>query len=199
MSHFAQNMQEAMNQDFTTLRVDEMVQQVERQMCAAAERIEKRPSVDGCDALKKTQSHSVVLRNKDDSGFQLMQMATGAGSMASMAADVAVDTYANRKATRARPQDKKQLSPKQKNNIKHDNQTDLRLFQSLEQRVLELYAFKSCGVENVRLDKKSDRITPLEDMGTPQFDKKLTVEEQQELAKTLNFTNSPPAPRKMAM
>lgn len=199
MSHFAENMQAAMDENFTTLRVDGMVEQVERQMCAAAERIEKRPSVDGCDALKKTQGHSVVMRSKDDSGFQMMQIATGGGSLASVATDVAIDTYADRKATRARPQDKMKLSQKQTNNIKHDNQTDLRLFFALEQRLLTLQAFKSCGVENVRLDKKSDRITPLEDMTTPEFNKKLTPEEQQELAKALKFSNSPSSPMKMAM
>lgn len=199
MSHFAENMQEAMNENFTTLRVDGMIEQVERQMISTAETIEKRPSVDGCDALKKTQNNSVVKRNKDDSGFQLMQMATAGGSTASMAADMAVDSYANRKATRARPQDKMQLSQKQKNEIKIANQTDLRLFQNLEQRLLTLQAFQSCGVTNVRLNKKTDQIIPLDEMTTPEFNKKLTPDEQQELAKTLNFSNSPSAPPKMVM
>jgi hypothetical protein len=200
MSEFATNMQQAMDQNFTTLRIDAMIEQVERQMIAAADRIEKRPSLDGCDALKKVSSNGLVQRNKDDSGFQMMQMATGGGSMISAIGDVALDAYGSRKATQARPQDTAKLSPKQQGKVKSDNQADLRLFFAMEQRALQLYSFKSCGVEHVKLDRKADKIFPWEEITKPEFNRKLSAEEQLELAETLKFANTPKsAPMKMAM
>lgn len=200
MTALANQMQAAMNERFTIKRLDVMMQQVKGAMIDAANRIEKRPSLKGCDALAKTQSHPLIQQNKDDSGFNMMQMAVGGGSLLSAAADVATDMYANRKETFARPQDFKPLTPKQELSIRESNKNDLAIFFNMEQKLMELAAYQSCGIKDIRIDRQTNSIYPWEEMGTPKFNKKLTPEEIAALEKSaLQFANSPRAPVKLAM
>lgn len=198
MSALTNQMQTAMNERFTIKRLDVMMQQVKGAMIDAANRIEKRPSLKGCDALQKTQSHALIRQNKDDSGFNIMQMAVGGGSLISTALDVATDMYANRKETRVRLQDIEPLTPKQELAIRDSNRNDLELFFNMEQKLLELATYQSCGVTDIRIDRDTNVIYPWEAMETPKFNKKLTPEEIAVLEKSaLQFANSPYAPLKL--
>lgn len=200
MSTLGNQMQTAMNQRFTIKRLDTMLHNVKGAMIDAANRIEKRPSLKGCDALEKTQTHSLIIANKDDSGFNMMQIAVGGGSLLSAAADVAVDAYANRKETMVRMQDFEKLTPKQEMKIREDNKNDLEIFFNMEQKLMELEAFQSCGVKDIRIDRDTNAIFPWEELASPKFNKKLSPDEMAALEQTvLQFTNSPRAPMKMAM
>ena len=159
MTVLNEQMQGAMDAHFSNIRIDTMIEKVQGHMLQVAEDIRIRPSFDGCDALEKTQNHSLVKRNKDDSGFKLMEMASGGGSLISMAVGEAVDVYSNRKATQARPQDKKKYSAKQEAAIRDKNCQSLTLFQNLNERLNTLQAFKSCGVTRVDI-KQNDELRP---------------------------------------
>lgn len=200
MSTLTNQMQAAMNERFTVKRLDTIIHNVKGAMIDAAKRIEKRPSLKGCDALEKTQTHPLIKQNKDDGGFNLMQMAVGGGSFLSAAADVATDMYANRKATQVRLQDFEPLTPKQELSIREANKNDLEIFFNMEQKLLELAAYQSCGVTDIRIDRDSNKIYPWEELATPKFNKKLSPEEIAALEKSaLQFANSPHAPMKLAM
>ena len=196
MSAISNNMQAEMNRRFTVTRLDVLTKKTEAIMLAAAERIEKRPSLPGCDALKKTQSHELVLRDKDDAGATFLNGAVsmpGLSAMMDTAVDIVEETYGKRKATFERPQDKISLSPKQECQIRTENQNDLELFYNMEQRLLELQAFQSCRIDTVRIDMETDTMIPWETVSTPKYDMKLTPEEHEEMRKTLQFANKPHA------
>jgi len=190
MTTFDNQMQNAMNDHFAVVRVDKMIATVEAEIASdlggmldASARIEDRPSLDGCKALEKTQSHGLVKASKSNDGFNLMGMALGGGGLLETIADVALDSFVNRKSTRARPQDKQKLKPKNEAKIRAANNDDLGLFFqkerrvfAMEQRLLELKAFQSCKVENVRIDAKADKIYPWEDLA-PKYNMKLTKDE----------------------
>lgn len=142
MSTLSQQMQGAMNQSLKTARIDTMIKNAKGAMIDAANRIEKRPSLKGCDALEKTSGHSLIKANKDDSGFQMMGMALGGGSALEVAADIAVDTYSNRRATQIRPQDERELSPKEEARIRQDNMNDLKKFFSVAEQLETLELLK---------------------------------------------------------
>lgn len=195
MTALSQQMQGAMNQKLKTARIDTMISNAKGAMIDAANRIEKRPSLDGCNALEKTSNHSLIKANKDDSTFQFMQMAATGGSALEMAADVAMDTYANRKATQIRPQDSIELSPKHEAQIRQDNANDMKLFFSIADQLSNLEFLKeNSGIDNKSdlhavIDTNSDEIIGVKDMKfeqhgmTPKFNPNMTPEEVQKLEK----------------
>jgi hypothetical protein len=192
MSNIANQMQAVMDKRFTVTRLEVLTKKTEAIMLAAAERIEKRPSLPGCDALEKTQSHSLVLRDKDDAGATFLNSAVsipGLSATMDTALDISEETYGKRKATFDRSQDRLELSEKEECQIRTENQNDLELFFNMEQRLMQLQAFQSCRVEAVRIDTENDTLIPWEGMATPQYDMKMTPEEHEEMREALKFAS----------
>ncbi len=192
MSNISNQMQAVMDKRFTVTRLEVLTKKTEAIMLAAAERIEKRPSLPGCDAMEKTQSHSLVIHNKDDAGATFLNGAVsipGLSSTLDTALDMTEETYGKRRATFERPQDRIELSEKEECQIRTDNQNDLELFFNMEQRLMQLQAFQSCRVDAVRIDTENDTLIPWEGMATPQYDMEMTPEEHEEMRKALNFAN----------
>lgn len=188
MTQLSSQMQGKMNQSLKTARIDTMIQNAKGAMIDAANRIEKRPSLKGCVALKKTQSHNLIKSNKDDSSFQMMQMAISGGGVAEIAADVAVDTYANRKATQMRPQDSVKLTPKQEAKIRDDNMNDMKLFFSVAEQLETLEFLKqNSGHEmsadlHAVIDTKNNEIVGVkfeQHSMTPKYNPHMTPEQLQ--------------------
>ena len=199
MSEITSAMQAEMNQRLSAIRISDAIGKLEGQMAAAVDRIEQRPSFSGCDALKKTESFRNNLKNQRDSAFETVSMVAGGIAMGGMtimgsAADMAVDTIANRRSTKAPVHLTKKFSPKQESEIREKNQQDLRLFAALQERLGGLHAFQSCGVTHIDI-QKDDSVRPSADnIKMPKLDRKLSAEEHEELAKIVKFANSPHAP-----
>jgi len=200
MSALASQMQAKMNQHLAVKRVDTMIKNAERKMLACADRIEKRPSVGGCDALEKVQSHSLVIRSKDSAGSMILGAAMGIPGLSDTAeavVDAGEQLYSDSKMANTRHQDHEEYSDSAIAEIKADNQSDLKAFYQAEQLAMQLYAFKSCGVDHVKIDDINNEIYPWDEIASPQYNKKLTPEEIAELEKAVQFTNTPAPPMRM--
>lgn len=133
-------------QDKMTIRLNELRQKVIGQMTSTGERIKKRPSLPGDEALQKVSNHDVM--KQDDDGFQVLSAAIGLpglGETAGTMVDVGIDLYADRKATRERPQDRIELSPKQERQIREQNAADLHIFMELDEKLTFLNSAIASG------------------------------------------------------
>lgn len=182
-------MQQQMNARFTGVRLDTMLRKIQGKMLAAAQRIEARPHVEGCKALDYVSGHQLVIQNKNDPSAMVAGFAMGIPGL-SETMDTMVDVgekLYDDLTKNLRPQDEMKLSPKQEARILQENEADLNFFRMLEEKWLQLLAFKSCGVTELRIDGVKDTLIPVESMKTPSFERDLTPEQERDLAETLAF------------
>lgn len=199
----ANQMQSRMDDLMTGIRLESALKLVQVQMLAAAERIEKRPALKGCDALKRTQSHTLVQNSKDAGPSIMVSAAIGTPGLtdtADAAMDAAEQLYSDGKTGRARVQDRRELTPKQEAQYRDDNKNDLALFLNLENKMLALQAFASCGVTHVDILNSRDEIRPSGLVPKdPVLKPKLSEKDHEELAQSLSFRQGGPKPSGMRM
>ena len=102
--------------------------------------------------------------SKDDGAFTLLSSMIGIpglSEMANFAADVALDMFGNRKATRMRPQDTKPYNAKQQAYIKDKKAQLIKQLQKLAEKIDLVDAMMSCGHKTAAII--NGKLIPLEE------------------------------------
>ena len=164
-----------------TVRLNELRGKVMTQMKGAGERIKSRPSLPGDKSLEKVSNHLIMKQNDD--GATILGAAIGIPGLdgiAETAIDVATELYGDRKAVHERPQDRTALSPKAEACIRDQNEQDLKLFQSLDEKLNFLDSAISCGSVWAMIDTQTDELFIIDDIETPKYimDKKPEISEE---------------------
>ena len=205
MTALSSQMQQKMNEHFTVARIDTLITKTKAIIVNAAQEIERRPSLKGCNALAETSRHPVVIANKDESSATLMSIAApipGLSEFQEAIVNVTEDRISNRKSVHSRPQDLKRYTPKQEREIREEIAKYLAMFRQADEKLQELEAFKSCNIESVYIDSKNDRLIPVDEMEMPKYTMKMDKTElHQELERVTGFrrsANIPNAPKALS-
>lgn len=155
-----------------TVALEKLRQEVVTQMGDTVERMQKRPRLKGDQALPTIAGDSRL--NRDDSGSMILDAAIGVPGLSSgveAVMNVATELYGSRDATRARPQDKKDLSFKEMASIRDKNKQDLSLYHMLGEKLNLITTYIASGYKKA-LQTKDGAIIGVEPDQEHKFDMK---------------------------